>query len=431
MKKHTKILIITFLLLFSVLLTSCVMTPPVDDSTDTGNNNTNPTRNLISISVDSSTIPSQALVGTFDITTVDLATTYDDGLTEYIDVELSMISSEDLAKLNTVGSHVIAINYNNLSTVLNINIIEENEANIEEVVNAVIDSITLPSKVKENFTLPTIKNGVTISWSSSADYIKVSGGNAIVTRPTTTDASVSLVATFKYEEISKNKSYMVVVEKDIVIDDNDNNQSTGYDGDYYDAISLTLVGAALKQELRDLMLSTHLKYTSYADCKTYLPSVDEDLTNSKNMILFYTGESIVKSQDLNNDWNREHVWAKSLAWFDTSGAGSDLHHIRPCDIKVNSARGNKKFGVGGSYYTPTDEYKGDVARIIFYLMVAYKEADSYSFTSIAQSKELLLQWNELDPVSELEIVRNDKVEKIQGNRNPFIDYPDLADSIWG
>ena len=63
-------------------------------------------------------------------------------------------------------------------------------------------------------------------------------------------------------------------------------------------------------------------------------------------------------------------------------------------------------------------------------MVAYNEADKYSFTSVAQSLTMLLDWNELDPVSEAEIVRNDKIEVIQGNRNPFIDYPELADQIW-
>jgi endonuclease I len=163
-----------------------------------------------------------------------------------------------------------------------------------------------------------------------------------------------------------------------------------------------------------------------------LPDIDEDLTNSNNMILFYTGQSIVKSQDLNNDWNREHVWPKSLGWFEETYAGSDLHHIRPCKPSVNSSRGNKKFGTttNGNYYCPDDAYKGDVARIIFYLMVAYNEADKYSFTSVAQSLTMLLDWNELDPVSEAEIVRNDKIEVIQGNRNPFIDYPELADQIW-
>ena len=420
MKKYSKILIITFFVLFSGLLASCVM-PPVVTPTE---------RAVISISADESTIPSQIIVGTFDINTMDIAVNYDDGITEYIDVNSTMISSEDLAKFNIAGNHYITINYNGFTTVLNIAVVEKNEVNVDELINSVKNSISVPKTATENFTLPTSKDGVTISWTSSSDYIKVTGGSAVVTRPTTANASVSLTATFKYDTTSKSISYIVVVEKTETSGGN-TNESTGYVGDYYDVVNLTLVGEALKQELRSLMLSTHVKYTSYSDCKTYLPSIDEDLSNPNNMILFYTGQSIKKSQDLNNDWNREHVWAKSLAWFDTSGGGSDLHHIRPCNISVNSSRGNKKFGVGGSYYTPTDEYKGDVARIIFYLMIAYKEADGYSFTSIAQSKELLLQWNELDPVSELEIVRNDKVEKIQGNRNPFIDYPYLADSLWG
>lgn len=199
--------------------------------------------------------------------------------------------------------------------------------------------------------------------------------------------------------------------------------------DYYKSVE-GLTSSALKASLRTLITSTHKKITSYKDCKNKLPDVDEDPNNSNNMILFYTGESIKKNTDLQNSWNREHVWCQSLGWFQTSGAGADLHHIRPCDISANSARGNKKFGVGSGYYTPTDEYKGDVARIIFYLMVRYSQSDSYSFTSIAQSKELLLEWNRLDPVSTTEINRNEAVYKIQGNRNPFIDYPEFADMIW-
>lgn len=64
-------------------------------------------------------------------------------------------------------------------------------------------------------------------------------------------------------------------------------------------------------------------------------------------------------------------------------------------------------------------------------MVRYSEADNYSFTRIAQSKELLLKWNAQDPVDEYEIHRNEAVYKIQGNRNPFIDHPETATLIWG
>lgn len=427
MKRYNKFLMIVILLFSACFLTSCEMGMlPVAPVT--------PTRTINEVYVDSTTVPKEAIVGTYDITESDLAISYNDGIVEYIDIDLSMISNEDLAKLNTVGIHSIVVNYNGYTTVFSINIIEKTTVNVDQIINSAISEVSLPGKVTANFALPTSKNGVNISWSSNSSNIAVQNSTAVVTRPlsTGTDVTVTLTATFNYEGTTKTKTYTVVVEKEEpIIDDNNGESSSGYEGTYYDAISFSLVGDALKQQLRSLMLSTHTKYTSYGDCKTYLPYIDEDLTNSNNMILFYTGQSIKKSQDLNNDWNREHVWAKSLAWFDTSGGGSDLHHIRPCNISVNSSRGNKKFGVGGSFYTPTDDYKGDVARIIFYLMIAYNEADRYSFTSIAQSKEILLEWNKLDPVSDIEIVRNNKVAEIQGNRNPFIDYSYLADSIWG
>lgn len=198
---------------------------------------------------------------------------------------------------------------------------------------------------------------------------------------------------------------------------------------YYESAS-NLIEGELEDALRAIITSTHSYKTTYSDCKYNLPNTDEDLNNNMNMILFYTGESIQKSYDLNNDWNREHVWCQSLGWFSTSGAGSDLHHIRPCDISVNSSRGNKKYGTLRGMYEPTDDYKGDVARIIFYLLVRYEESDKYGVTAIAESMELLLKWNELDPVDALEIARNEKIYDIQGNRNPFIDCSDLANYIW-
>ncbi len=214
-----------------------------------------------------------------------------------------------------------------------------------------------------------------------------------------------------------------------VVDDGGNEENPPIElMDYYkNAANLT--GSALKSSLRTIITSTHTKITSYDECKKYLQNADEDPKNANNMLLFYTGESIVKSADM-NVWNREHVWAQSLGWFKTSGAGADLHHIRPCNPGVNSSRGNKKFGTSSGYYTPKDDYKGDVARIIFYLMVRYAQADSYSFTSIAQSLDVLLAWNELDPVSVHEQNRNEYIAKIQGNRNPFIDYPVFAEMIW-
>lgn len=221
---------------------------------------------------------------------------------------------------------------------------------------------------------------------------------------------------------------------------------------YYASISAT-TGDALLQQLRTLITDTHKTITSYDDCKEYLPYADEDLDNSSNMVLFYSGVSISKNASVGNgvgQWNREHIWPQSLGWFSTSGAGSDLHHIRPTNGSINSTRNNKKYGevtngtivhypnsdiVSGSYSTnyfePNDEVKGDIARIIFYLMVRYSEADTYSFESVAQSYEVLKSWNTLDPVSDAERARNEYIYTIQGNRNPFIDNSNYATMIWG
>ena len=203
---------------------------------------------------------------------------------------------------------------------------------------------------------------------------------------------------------------------------------------YYKGVE-GLVGSALKAKLRSIITTTHKHTTTYAELKSVLQNADQDPNNSANMLLYYTGVSIKKTDDM-NIWNREHVWAQSLGWFKTSGAGADAHHLRPCNPSVNSSRGNKKFGTASGYYNPYNvngsgqDYRGDTARIIFYLFTRYSQSDSYGFTAIAQSLDLLLEWNKIDPVTPHEEHRNEVVYAFQGNRNPFIDYPEFADMIW-
>ena len=202
--------------------------------------------------------------------------------------------------------------------------------------------------------------------------------------------------------------------------------------------------------LRELITSTHKNNTTYEQLKTYLQNTDEDINNPDNIILFYSGLSI--DSTWGETWNREHVWPKSLGWFEESGAGSDLHHLRPSDPSVNSSKGNKRFGEvengnevmisslnggGGSgcysnptYFEPRDEVKGDVARIIFYLFTRYPQSDNHEFTDVAESLEVLLDWHNQDPVDEWEMRRNERTYEIQGNRNPYIDNPQYALLIW-
>ena len=75
-----------------------------------------------------------------------------------------------------------------------------------------------------------------------------------------------------------------------------------------------------------------------------------------------------------------------------------------------------------------DSVKGDVARIYFYMLVRYPYL--YSSFNLVADLDVMLEWNEIDPVDELEIHRNEVVYNYQGNRNPFIDHPESANLIW-
>ena len=200
----------------------------------------------------------------------------------------------------------------------------------------------------------------------------------------------------------------------------------------YYASAIGLTGEELKMSLR-VIISVVTKVETYGDLRYDIPITDADPNNPNNVILLYLGTSVPSKWDGGSTWNREHVWPRSLGWFSDEGAGADLHHLRPTNPSENSRRGNKKYGsqTNSEYYEPRDEVKGDIARIIFYLMVRYEEADTRTFTTVAESKELLMQWHNSDPVDTFEANRNEKTYEIQGNRNPFIDHPECAELIWG
>ncbi|WP_336690487.1 MULTISPECIES: endonuclease [unclassified Chryseobacterium] len=164
-----------------------------------------------------------------------------------------------------------------------------------------------------------------------------------------------------------------------------------------------------------------------------------------------------------NCYNREHIIPQSL-FNQASPMVSDINFIRATDGKVNGMRSNYPFGkVGtatftskngsklgnsvssgyaGTVFEPIDEFKGDVARMIFYFVTRYQSKLS-TFTSGdmlgssafpgLQTWELnvLLAWHNQDPVSQAEINRNNASYTYQGNRNPFIDNPNYVTQIWG
>ena len=158
-------------------------------------------------------------------------------------------------------------------------------------------------------------------------------------------------------------------------------------------------------------------------------------------------------------YNKEHLWAQS--WTNNDGTEkTDLHHVYPTDGFVNGKRSNFAFGevrnaswtsqnggklgnntvsgFNGTVFEPIDEYKGDIARALMYVSVRYYQEDSSWDNSDMTTKSvikdwamtMLLRWHEEDPVSQKEINRNNAVYNIQGNRNPFVDYPEFAEKIW-
>ena len=164
--------------------------------------------------------------------------------------------------------------------------------------------------------------------------------------------------------------------------------------------------------------------------------------------------------------NIEHSVAKSWWGGTTNNAYKDLYHLNPSDATANSARSNYPLGINngskfdngsikvgnntystdysGLCFEPLDEYKGDFARAYMYMFTCYEDL-SWTGTNAPTmlnanetwpmlkpwAKELLLTWSRQDPVSEKERTRMAAIYKIQQNRNPFIDYPELVEFIWG
>lgn len=256
---------------------------------------------------------------------------------------------------------------------------------------------------------------------------------------------------------------------------------------YYQGIT-NLSGATLLTSLSDI-IDDHTSI-NYSDAYDWMAITDRDwiqsplsenelasydfsnLTNDNPVMhLMYRNDNYLPSASRYYEtgeiisFDREHVWAQSRGGFDTSaGMGTDMHHLFASDKMNNqNGHGNSDFGnvdevssqIGNTdynntgktgtqngssitVYEPHDDVKGDIARALFYMAVRYDE--TLSLTSEIQNSttydignlDVLLEWNKSDPVDVFEIHRNNLIyNNIQHNRNPFIDFPDWADAIWG
>ena len=201
-------------------------------------------------------------------------------------------------------------------------------------------------------------------------------------------------------------------------------------------------------------------------------SPDLDNSKSSHFLMFYS-DAAYEYPGNTVTMNREHVWPKSHASYHESNGGADLHHLRPAVKEVNEAKSDRVFGYVDERYAagydagmlndqeiykvyadkdafePKDDVKGDVARILLYVYCCWGQPNLYSDVSSAllpaadpddvtntggrviADLDTLLTWCEDDPVDTWEMQRNDLAQELQGNRNVFIDYPELAWRLFG
>ena len=227
-------------------------------------------------------------------------------------------------------------------------------------------------------------------------------------------------------------------------------------------------GVELQNGLSILMANTQTEIIAYKDLKTCLSTTDSDLMDDNSMITLYTRD-IIDGTWNESLWNREHVWCKNhsnglytAVQENNKGAGSDIHHVRPALMTINSTRSNVPYGIvnkssatqigdtgnyfGNNIFEPSDEIKGDIARILMYVYVRYSSSLNSTYDTIIDKRgdlritdivttpsgleedawNLLLSWNDLDPVNYLEMNRNEEGQKLQNNRNVFIDHQEFA-----
>lgn len=240
---------------------------------------------------------------------------------------------------------------------------------------------------------------------------------------------------------------------------------------YYDRAN-GLYGAALKTAMHDIIRDhEYLNFDENTTARYWWDNYFKktDWSSDGYFLDMYSNEKHTTYVG-GNVQNREHCMPRSW-WgkrdkYSSYDANGDLHNIFPSDYNANAAKSNLPLGevgiikfdngvskVGnntypngyrGQVFEPTDEYKGDFARVYFYMLTCYEDY-SYDWKDDAKKSmlqaeaypglqpwalEMLIKWNNEDPISDKEIARNNAVYKIQGNRNPFVDCPELVSHIW-
>ena len=222
--------------------------------------------------------------------------------------------------------------------------------------------------------------------------------------------------------------------------------------DYYAGVNITATGETLRTALRSKL--QNMTKVSYGNAQTMLQYADENITEKGWLYGMWDGDKIFARWDSGSTWQREHVWAcaamkpptgEHRPSESTRNHTSDLHNLRVACPSTNGNHGNSYLDLTtvlgtsffpnasnpGSSHANSGDHRGDAARIFFYQYTHYdwlKLSDTpWENPDVTMGKlSLLKEWHEADPVDAFEIQRNNRIYAYQGNRNPFIDHPEIA-----
>ena len=238
--------------------------------------------------------------------------------------------------------------------------------------------------------------------------------------------------------------------------------------EYYTSVDGIKGGETLKTALHELIKNHKVISYGSGESSTWgaFYTTDAVVENGQRRVLdMYSNEKryFGSKGSAVSGMNIEHSVAKSWWGGNKNNAYCDIHHLNPSDANANSAKSNYPLaeiqgnptwengvtfignatinGKSEKVFEPCDEYKGDFARTYMYMFTCYQDLTwKYTWMNYEKSAyptlkpwavELLLKWHKQDPVSEKEVNRNNAVYAVQGNRNPYVDYPQLADYVWG
>lgn len=222
---------------------------------------------------------------------------------------------------------------------------------------------------------------------------------------------------------------------------------------YYKSIDFNQTSAELFDDLSE-KVSTNITSYTYGEARYALLYTDQVVGDSAHLYSLFDGDKLTAKWDFGATRNREHVWPKSKLGVSDVGnndtnIATDLMNLRASCTNANLSHNNRYYGekngedvffpnisggLTGSNHEYTGDHRGDVARICFFMALRYDDVISLSDTPSGSYQmgylSTLLKRNKEDPVDEFEIQRNNRIYEYQGNRNPFVDYADLADKLF-